>query len=828
VRSTLSRFVCIHGHFYQPPRENPWLEAVELQDAAYPYHDWNERITDECYAQNAASRVLDRDGRIAHIVNNYGRISFNVGPTLLAWMQEHAADVHDAIVAADRESAARFGGHGSALAQAYGHMIMPLASERDRRTQVRWGIADFRHRFGRDPEGMWLPETAVCVDTLEALAEHGIGFTILEPHQAARVRPLGDSRWVDVSDGSVDTTMPYAVRLPSGHRITVFFYNGAVSRAIAFEGLLASGALLAERLRRSPVPDRAAVLVHVATDGESYGHHHRHGDMALAFALHELEPRADVTLTNYAQFLELHPPTHEVDIAERTSWSCAHGVERWRSDCGCADGEGHPDWNQAWRGPLREALDWLRDEVGPRFEDRARGLLRDPWEARDDYIDVLIDTSDDRRAGFLRAHAGTHRGKEEAIAVWKLLELQRHAMLMYTSCGWYFDDLARIETIQVLRYAGRVVELAADLFGVDLEGGFTKRLAEARSNDPAAGDGRQVYDTHVRPARVALEDVAGHYAVSSLFAPYQSQARVYCYEVESTRRFEDEAGAARLALDRIRVRSLVTGEDRDLDIGVLHLGDHNIDAGIREATREERYDETRAALASAFQVADLPETLRRLEEEFPEQRFTLNSLFRDEQRRVLRTILDASIEDARTTFRRVYRARAALMRYLTEIDARIPVVFLRAAEVTLNDDLRRAFADDELDSERVATLLADAEAWGIELDTEGLALALSTTIERLTNQAARALQEPTLFDHFGHEERAFFARGQAVIEMTRTLPFEVDLWRAQNLYFATLQRVIGDLDGRTQSGDATAADWAREVRALGVALGFAVDAAPDG
>src|SRR5262245_34035882 len=365
----MKRYVCIHGHFYQPPRENPWLETVERQETAYPYHDWNERITAECYAPNAASRILDAGDRILKIVNNYGQISFNFGPTLLSWLQHHAADTYEAILQADRASVQRFSGHGSALAQAYNHLIMPLANTADLRTQVTWGIRDFRSRFGRQPEGMWLPETAVNLATLDALAEHGIRFTILAPHQAARVRtPAG--KWLEVSGGRIDPTQAYLQKLPSGREIALFFYDGPVARGVAFEGVLKNGEYFAQRLMEIQGDHTDAQLVHIATDGETYGHHHRHGDMALAYALYQIENRGLAELTNYGAYLERYPPTHEVEISEDTSWSCAHGIERWRSNCGCRTG-GADHWNQEWRAPLRAALDWLRDALIPLYEQRA-------------------------------------------------------------------------------------------------------------------------------------------------------------------------------------------------------------------------------------------------------------------------------------------------------------------------------------------------------------------------------------------------------------------------------------------------------------------------
>jgi alpha-amylase/alpha-mannosidase (GH57 family) len=532
----MNRFVCIHGHFYQPPRDNPWLDAIEPEASARPYHDWNERITAECYAPNAASRILDGEGWIAAVVNNYARISFNFGPTLLAWMQAAAPAVYAAVIAADRASRERFAGHGSALAQAYNHMILPLANRRDKQTQIVWGLGDFEQRFGRPAAGLWLPETAVDLASLDLMAANGVRFTVLEPHQARRVRALpppaggagsagGQSAaptgtevegraWRDVSGGRIDTTLPYRVRLPSGRSIAVFFYDGPIARGVAFERLLASGEGFAGRLlaafdhcgaagAAAGAAGAAGRLVHIASDGETYGHHHRHGEMALAYALQKIEESGYARLTNYGEFLAGQPPLDEVEIVENSSWSCVHGIDRWREDCGCRIGGG-AGWNQAWRAPLRQALDELRDELAPLYEQAAGELFGDPWQARDDYIALVLDRSPEAMDAFFESHAAgaTPDGDRRARGL-ALLEMQRHAMLMFTSCGWFFDDLAGIEPVQVMRYAGRAAQLADELCGSRCEGELRRRLAWARSNDPAAGNGRDLYDARVRPAAAA-------------------------------------------------------------------------------------------------------------------------------------------------------------------------------------------------------------------------------------------------------------------------------------------------------------------------------------
>ncbi|MHB9156179.1 MAG: DUF3536 domain-containing protein, partial [Endomicrobiales bacterium] len=465
----MEKFVCIHGHFYQPPRENPWLEEIELQDSAYPYHDWNERINAECYAPNTASRILTPDGKVVIIGNNYSKISFNFGPTLLSWMEKHARDVYNEIIDADCRSRGLFSGHGSALAQAYNHMIMPLANRRDKYTQVLWGIRDFQKRFSRSPEGMWLPETAVDLETLDIMAELGITFTLLSPRQAKSVRKISGTSWQDATGGRVDPRMPYRCALPSGRTISLFFYDGPIAQEIAFGNLLSNGEGFAERLlsafAENGVP---AQLVHTATDGETYGHHHKYGDMALGYCLQYIETNKPARITNFGEYLERFPPAHEAEIFENSSWSCVHGVERWRANCGCNSGT-HPGWKQEWRRPLREALDWLRDTLVHMYEEEASRYLSDPWAARNDYISVILDRSPENTGRFIREHASGEVKGDGRARLLKLLEMQRNAMLMYTSCGWFFDEISGIETVQVLQYACRAIQLSQELSGISPE-----------------------------------------------------------------------------------------------------------------------------------------------------------------------------------------------------------------------------------------------------------------------------------------------------------------------------------------------------------------------
>ena len=805
----MERFICIHGHFYQPPRENPWLEAVELQDSAAPYHDWNERITAECYAPNAVSRILDGQGHIVKLVNNYAKMSFDFGPTLLSWLEVKAPDVYAAILAADRESQKYFSGHGAAIAQAYNHVIMPLANSRDRATQIIWGVRDFEKRFNRAPEGMWLPETAVDLETLELLAEFGLRFTILAPHQAARVRRLGEAKWQELKGRPIDGTRVYQHRLPSGRSIALFFYDGPIARAVAFEGLLSHGDRFIERLT-GPFGQRdGAQLVHVATDGESYGHHHRFGDMALAYVLDRIGAGEPAQLTNYGEFLAKHPPTDEVEIVEKSSWSCAHGIDRWWSDCGCNSGA-HPGWNQAWRTPLRNALDWLHDAIAPRWEEKARALFNDPWAARDGYIDVIHDRSAENVRRFVTAHAGRTLTAAECATALKLLEMQRHALLMYTSCGWFFDDISGIEAVQILQFAGRVVHLAEDVFGASLESDFTHRMAAAKSNVAEQGNGSDIYARSVRPAKVDWEKVGAHYAVSALFEDYPRETAIYCYDASREDQQIFTAGRTKLAFGRVRLTSRITQETARLNFGVLHLGDHNISGGVGEFSDDATYQSVIESAVAPFRRADLTAVLRVMERGFGESNYSLRSLFHDQQRSVLRKILAANLAEAVALYRQIYESRAPLMRFLTDLAIPLPKGFAAAAEFVLNQDLRAALERPQIDRAEVTRLFESAKAEGIAIDTTALEFAYRQSLERvvgvLTTQSSLAALEQL------RDAASFLPE----------LPFTTHLWKIQNIFYQLLKREYPHQREAEKRGDETARRWVACCEDLGRILGVQV------
>jgi len=777
------RFICIHGHFYQPPRENPWLETVETQDSAAPYHDWNERICAECYATNGAARIVNVQNKIMRIVNNYARISFNFGPTLLSWLKDNAQRTYRMIQDGERRSRKSFKGHSSAMAQVYNHIIMPLASERDRLTQIRWGIADYEKHYGARPEGMWLAETAADSRSLELMAQEGIRFTLLAPHQCKRIRPLkdvGDAQeaWVDTPGAGVDTTHPYLVRFASGASIAVFFYNGAASRAIAFEGLLNSGENFAGRLKAGFKEGNQPQLVHVATDGESYGHHHKHGEMALAYALRLLEADKTVKLANYGMFLDQFPPEYEAEIVEDTSWSCAHGVERWRSNCGCNGGK---PFNQLWRAPLREALDQLRDSIVPLTEALGETLFKDVWAARDGYIDVVLERSPETLDRFLRTHGVAELSDDDRVRALELMEMQRHAQLMYTSCGWFFDDISGIETVQIIAYAARVLQLARCLFGAKAEGlepAFLARMADAKSNLPDAGDGALIYRACVVGMELGLEKVAAHYAISSVFSSFVQETQLFCYNVRRISYDIYNSGRGRLALGRAHIASAITGEHQTFSFSVLHFGDQNITAAVKvyhEADAAE-FEEFAKKAAELVQKASFPEVIRLLDREYGKVDYSLTSLFTDEQRRIVQLILNSTLWDIENTLTTIYEDHASLLHYLSQAGLPKPPALTLAAGFAVNAGLRRALETDQVDQAQVRSYLAMAKQDMVQLETATLSYIADQRMKRAMVELQMSSGSLEMV------ERAL-AMARTLVE----LPFELNLWQAQNIWYEVLR-----------------------------------------
>ncbi len=809
------RYVCIHGHFYQPPRENPWLEAVETQDSAAPYHDWNERVCAECYAPNGAARIVNAKNKITRIVNNYARISFNFGPTLLSWLKDNANRTYRMILDGERRSRKTNRGHSSAMAQVYNHIIMPLASSRDKITQIRWGIADYISHYGAMPEGMWLAETAVDSETLDLLAQHGIRFTILAPRQCRRVRPIptgqpdghsSDDPWTPTPNDTVDSTRPYLVHLPSGRSIAVFFYNGAISQAIAFEGLLNSGETFAERLKDGLNNADRPQLVHVATDGESYGHHHKHGEMALAYTLKLLEQDRTVRLTNYANFLALFPPNYECEIVENSSWSCVHGVERWRSNCGC--NTGRPGWGQAWRFPLRKAMDEVRDALIPLTEEEGGKLFKNVWEARDGYIDVMLHRDEATEKRFFAAHQKHPLTEEERVRALKLMEMQRHAQLMYTSCGWFFDDISGIESVQVIAYAARVLQIAGEIFGdraAALEPAFIAQLKEAGSNLAKAEDGAHIYNNVIGPMKLGLEQVAAHYAISSLFSSYADEIELYSYRVKRLSWDIFASGRGKLAIGRAHISSAITDEAQDFCFAVLHFGDQNITAAVSPyaAWTAEAFTSFTEEAASHVQHADFTQVIRLLDRSFGHVSYSLTSLFTDDQRRIVRMILDSTLSNIEGALTSIYNDHASLLHYLSLNGLPKPPALSLAAGFAVNAGVRRALEADPVDQAMLRSFLSLAKADQVQLET----VPLSYIADQRMKLAMVSLQSSPRLDEL---ERAL-ALARSLVE----LPFEPNLWQAQNIWYEMLRKEDAELAALPAE---SRAKWQEDFAALGQCL----------
>jgi alpha-amylase/alpha-mannosidase (GH57 family) len=766
-------YLCIHGHFYQPPRENPWLETIDYQDSAKPYHDWNERICAECYRPNGLSQILDDQSWVVRLTNNYSRMSFNFGPTLLSWLEEHDPQSYASVLEGDKKSQARFGGHGSAIAQAYNHIIMPLANRRDKETQVKWGLRDFEKRFGRPAEAMWLPETALCMETLEILADHGMKYVILAPRQAQAVRPLdGNHLWQSVRGERINTRKPYQITLPGDKKIAAFFYDGPISRAVAFEGLLNNGETFANRLYSGFDPSGQPQLLHIATDGESYGHHHLRGDMALAYALHYIEKREMATLTNYGQFLELFPPREEVQIYEHSSWSCIHGVERWRSDCGCNSGS-HPAWHQKWRRPLREAMDFLRDRLALCYESVMEPYTSDAWEMRNDYINVVLDRSGESRNEFLKRWIPEKDLKTAGVeqVIFKALEMQRQLMLMYTSCAWFFDEISGVETVQGLQYAAKAIELCGELCDLEIEADFLRILENAPTNIPEFTNGKRIYEMFVLPARVDFLKVATHLGSASLFQDCRAHDSFACFDYTWRAMHRVYSGRAQLVMAHIEITSRLTREMRDMEIVALHLGDHNINVGALPFSGETQFATMVEDFTKVFSQGDIAKSLRLLDKYFEGHIYYLDDLLHDQQKEIVQNVFSQTLESLEDQFANIYQQHYPVMTYFSNSHIDLPQVFSYLAHFVQNKHIKNQLKSDVINFEEIRRYIQEAQRWGINLD--------AVYIE---NHYIDAVEAALQACHAAPGDLSALRKLNMLVEFNKNFPFPMNLERIQNSF----------------------------------------------
>jgi alpha-amylase/alpha-mannosidase (GH57 family) len=740
----------VHGHFYQPPRENPWTEEVAAEPSAAPFHDWNERITAECYRPNGWARVFDEHGRVTDIVDNYTYLSFNIGPTLLSWLEAHRPEVYARIVESDRE-------RGGAIAQAYNHMILPLAHERDVRTQIRWGVADFAHRFGRQPRGMWLPETAVNDDVLRILVEEGIGFTILAPGQA---------------DGEVVTGPPYRWVHPDDETrgIDVVFYDGPISHDLAF-GL--TGLSSQELVRRVVDTAGDGTPVVVATDGETFGHHHKYADRALAYAFAHEAPVNDVRVLTMAELVDEVEPIDTVNVKE-SAWSCVHGVRRWMDDCGCSTG-GQPGWNQQWRAPLRAALDHLRDETFAVVDRRGWSVLRDPWAARDAYIDVILErrTVDD----FLAEHRGPE--PDDVVAL-TLLEALRHALLMYTSCGWFFNDLAGIETIQVLRYAARVVDLLEEIGEPSPLGSFLAILSTARSNVADEGDGRSIWHRHVEPSRVDAERVVAHLALMRLLERREPSETVGPFIVVDHEGALVERGPIVGCGGHVVLEHRRTRRRTELVYGAVHLGGLEVFGATRPPDPENDltlFEQLAEALNAGARV---PTLLRMLADGLGTREFGLESALPDAADELVHSAADQLMDRFATSYEQLYADHRPELNALLTAGYALPPELRAPAEFALarrfEEEISKAIHGDGLDAFHAARdIVREARQGHFELASPRAATLMSASVLAAVE---RALQAPD-------DEHVDAALG--LLNISRDLDLGINVERPQELVFEALR-----------------------------------------
>jgi len=789
MANSTEKFLTIHGHFYQPPRENPWLEAIELQDSALPYHDWNERICKECYNPNSVSRIVDNRNRILDIVNNYEYMSFNFGPTLLSWMEVYAPLTYERIIKADIESIQNHNGHGNALAQVYNHIIMPLANTKDKETQVKWGIRDFEYRFGRKPEGIWLAETAVDDETLRILADNEIKFTVLSPYQALKVRKNGDKNWQDVSWGNIDPARTYEYKIKSDPKKSVhlFFYDGAISRSVAFDELLTDGNKFIKRLKEgvSEVRDYPQ-LINIATDGESYGHHTKFGDMALSYVLKIKAEDEGFKITNYAEYLDKYESGWEADIKQASSWSCFHGVGRWKEDCGCSTG-GHPGWNQKWREPLRNALDYLRDELVKVFEkEGVKYFNKDVWTVRNKYIDVILDRSFSNIKKFQKENFNPELTEEQKVKGMELLEIQRQTLLMYTSCGWFFSEISGIETVQIMKYAARAMQLAARFTDIKLEENFKNILSGAKSNITEYGSGRDIYENFVKPSVITLKQIACLWAISSLYQEFEDEEDVYCYSVKRNDYQKIQKGSANFIVGNIEISSKVTLQKLNLVFALMQYSDGDFHCAIKEFSTDDEYQSLKNILLKTFVQNSLTEIIRTLDEKFGKEYFTLKDIFIEERKKILQILLKDQMGKFAETYREMYDQGKGSIYHMQSLGLEIPDEFKIAAQYAMSRKYNELLSHSDGFVEKsiiqqISDINFEANKMNIKIDktpsNKNFAKRIITNINRLTKsfeiQQADAILE--LFD------------------IVEKLELQIDISEAQNIYYNKIYHRIGDI-----------------------------------
>jgi hypothetical protein len=682
---------------------------------------------------------------------------------------------------------------------------MPLAMDRDKETEVLWGMADFERRFHRKPEALWLPEAAVNYATLQVLVKYRMRYLILSPFQALRVKPLGGKKWTDVSQGRIDTTRPYRCFIQDGsgkklldHFIDIFFYNGIISKEIAFGDLLKDGNNFCNRFTQFYQESKQRPqLIHVATDGETYGHHMKFGEMALAYALDKGFPTRGLELINYGSFLKRFPPVHEVEIdegpkGEGTSWSCAHGVGRWKEDCGCSTG-GKTGWNQKWRKPLREALDFLRDELSQVFEREGKKIFQDVWKARDRYIEVILNRSPEGIKNFFDQYGARGLDPKGRIEGLKLLEMQRHALQMYTSCGWFFNDLAGIETIIVLQHAARAIQLAEEWSGEEIEKKFVQHLSEAKSNLPEMGKGDQVYQLLVKPKRVTPEKVVNHFAIASLLDPGDGEKKIFSHRLEKIRYEKMESEENLLVIGQVRVASEIIPEPREFLFGLIPSKREVFRTWVLEKKGGVEFSTLKEKAQENFGRGER-EMTGVLAALLGKRMFTIKDTFKEERQAIFQKLIQKEFDEHCQSYADLFDRTRQAVEALSREGLEVPFEIRVAAEVTLSDrlfqeikELNRDFKGT-IERRKIDEIVEEAKEHGYHLRKEKSLLALNGILMERMN----ALQKSTGSDLSRQSELA--EEVLTLLDLARKWDFEISLEEAQNLMGEILEECVGGLE----------------------------------
>lgn len=763
----MKKAICIHGHFYQPPRENPWLEYVELQTSAYPFHDWNERISIECYLPNSAARLVNQDNKIVDIVNNYSKISFNFGPTLMDWMKKFHHDAYEAIVKSDEKSVRE--NNPAAIAQCYNHMIMPLANFNDKITQIKWGIKDFEYHFKRKPLGMWLPETAVDIDTLEALAKEKIKFTILAEHQVKEIKKISSDSFSKPNE-NLSLNSPYLCKLPSGKSILIFIFNGDISYRISFSTLLSNGIDFAKALISKFNDQSDSQIVSIATDGETFGHHKKFGDMALAACLKFLENQK-YHISTFSKYLDETNVLYEMILNENTSWSCAHGIGRWKEDCSCNTGN-YPHGNQKWRKFLRESLDFIRDELGKRYENTIKSFNVDPWELRNNYISIILNRSKENVEAFLQSHFNKKLSDEEKTTILTALEMQRHLMLMYTSCGWFFDDISNIETIQILRYAKRALQLSKDQ---DLENKFIDMLEKAQSNEESLKNGKIVYEKFVIPSMLTLDNITSHYAIAQLFEEFDKKSHFLCYEFLTDDLSKEMMGSNLLINGKIKITSLITYETKEFYFTSIFIYPFTVFSYVESLEKKSGFFSFLEVIKNLFSSSKFYELNQLLLENKKNKNiYSFWDMFTDEKNKIMQKLLKRLLSSYKDLMKKELETKMQMICEIKSQNILLPEMLNRSLDLYFYFEILELIQSDNFELARCEELISRAKQWNINFQTDHLKLEAEKKLKELFNLWEKSPLNLHIMEKITNFLTIF----------VKKLSVKLNLWNSQNVFFS--------------------------------------------